>query len=134
MGLFLLFYAVIMLLGIITGALQTGSILPKFNSFPPNFIIGSVILILIYYISTAPPYAWNTLVLLARSGEKCDARIMVFAGYRSTEYALSLIKLKVITDMRRLTPAIISAACMAVTISITKSCLHTKCLIRALFF
>lgn len=54
MGLFLLFYAVIMLLGIITGALQTGSILPKFNSFPPNFIIGSVILILIYYISTAP--------------------------------------------------------------------------------
>ena len=113
----------IMLLGIITGALQTGSILPKFNSFPPNFIIGSVILILIYYISTAPLmlgirwYYWH-------AAEKNVMPVSsVFAGYRSTEYALSLIKLKVITDMRRLTPAIVSAACMAVTISITKKLL-----------
>lgn len=123
MGLFLLFYAVIMLLGIITGALKTGSILPKFNSFPPNFIIGSVILILIYYISTAPLmlgirwYYWHA------AEENVMPVSSVFAGYRSTEYALSLIKLKVITDMRRLTPAIISAACMAVTISITKKLL-----------
>ena len=123
MGLFLLLYAVIMLLGIITGALQTGSILPKFNSFPPNFIIGSVILILIYYISTDPLmlgirwYYWH-------AAEKNVMPVSsVFAGYRSTEYALSLIKLKVITDMRRLTPAIVSAACMAVTISITKKLL-----------
>ena len=112
MGLFLLFYAVIMLLGIITGALQTGSILPKFNSFPPNFIIGSVILML-----GIRWYYWH-------AAEKNVMPVSsVFAGYRSTEYALSLIKLKVITDMRRLTPAIISAACMAVTISITKKLL-----------
>lgn len=123
MGIFLLFYTLIMVLGVITGALQAGTILPQFNSFPPEFVIGSLILVLVYYISTAPLmlgirwYYWHA------AEENVMPVSSVFAGYRSTEYAMSLIRLKVITDMRRLTPAIISAACIAVTVSLAKKLL-----------
>lgn len=123
MGIQLLLYALLILAGIFTGAHEGKSILPVFTSFSPAFIASAVILILSTYILTAPLWVGIKWYFWHASEGNVMPVSSVFAGYRTTECALRFIKLKLITDMRRLTPLTAAVIFIAVDISLTKKML-----------
>ncbi len=118
-GIILLLYTLMLLAGIITGAHDGKTVFPVFVSFPPVFIASVAVLVMLYYIASAPLcigvkwYYWH-----AAEGNVMPVS-SIFAGYRSNECALRFIKLKLLTDMRRATPLVIALLFIIVDISLT---------------
>ena len=101
-GIFLITYLLIILAGRLTGAHTAETLFPVFSSCPPIFIIALCVILAAAYILSAPIYyGTRWFFWQAASGNNMPAS-SVFAGYSSYEQFRLCIKLRVLSDMRRL--------------------------------
>ena len=101
-GIFLITYLLIILAGRLTGAHTAETLFPVFSSCPTIFIIALCVILAAAYILSAPIYyGTRWFFWQAASGNNMPAS-SVFAGYSSYEQFRLCVKLRVLSDMRRL--------------------------------
>lgn len=101
-GLFLMTYLLIILAGRLTGAHTSESLFPVFSSCPPLFIIFVCVILLAAYILSAPIYYGSKWFFWQAAAGNTMPASSVFAGYSSPEQFKLCIKLRVLSDIRRL--------------------------------
>lgn len=101
-GIFLITYLLIILAGRLTGAHTAETLFPVFSACPPSFIIALCVIFAASYILSAPVYyGTRWFFWQAASGNNMPAS-SVFAGYSSLEQFSLCIKLRALSEMRRL--------------------------------
>lgn len=102
-GTFCTFYIAVILAGKLTGAHTADSFLPVFSSYPPAFIAAALLLMLTAYLSVTPLYFGIRWFFWQASGGNIMPLSSLFACYSSSETVLRCLKIKIVTDMRKLT-------------------------------
>ncbi|MGN0638854.1 MAG: DUF975 family protein [Huintestinicola sp.] len=100
-GLFLMTYLLIILAGRVTGAHTSESLFPVFSSFPPLFLVSLCVILLTAYILSAPIYYGSKWFFWQAAAGNTMPASSVFAGYSSTEQFKLCVKLRVLSDIRR---------------------------------
>ena len=101
-GVFLLTYLLIILAGRVSGAHTDQTLFPVFVSCPPAFIIAVCVILFWSYILTAPIYYGTKWFFWQAAGGNTMPASSVFAGYSSFEQFKLCVKLRVLSDIRRL--------------------------------
>lgn len=101
-GLFLITYLLIIIAGRVTGAHTAQTLFPVFISFPLSFIISLCVILLIAYIMSAPIYYGSKWFFWQAAGGNTMPASSVFAGYSSYEQFKLCVKLRFLSDIRRL--------------------------------
>ena len=101
-GVFLITYLLIIIVGRLTGAHTAETLLPVFSSCPPEFIISLCAILLTAYILSAPIYYGTKWFFWQAAGGNTMPASSVFAGYSSFEQFKLCVKLRVLSDIRRL--------------------------------
>lgn len=101
-GIFLITYLLIIVAGRITGAHTADTLFPFFSACPVSFIIALCVILIAAYILSAPIYyGTRWFFWQAASGNNMPAS-SVFAGYSSAEQFSLCVRLRVLSDIRRL--------------------------------
>lgn len=100
-GLFLLTYLLIIIAGRVTGAHTAETLFPVFSSCPPLFIISVCVILLTAYILSAPIYYGSKWFFWQAAAGNTMPASSVFAGYSSSEQFKLCVKLRVLSDIRR---------------------------------
>lgn len=101
-GFFLITYLLIILAGRLTGAHTAETLFPVFSACPGSFVIALCAILAASYILSAPIYyGTRWFFWQAAMGNNMPAS-SVFAGYSSNEQFRLCVKLRVLSDMRRL--------------------------------
>lgn len=101
-GVFLITYLLIILVGRLTGAHTAETLFPVFSSCPPMFILSLCVILLTAYILSAPIYYGSKWFFWQAAGGNTMPASSVFAGYSSFEQFKLCVKLRVLLDIRRL--------------------------------
>lgn len=101
-GFFLMTYLLIILAGRVTGAHTAETLFPVFSSCPPLFIISVCVILLTAYILSAPIYYGSKWFFWQAAAGNTMPASSVFAGYSSPEQFKLCVKLRVLSDIRRL--------------------------------
>ena len=101
-GLFFMTYLLVILAGRLTGAHTADSLFPIFSGCPPLFLISLSIIVLTSYLVSAPIYYGTKWFFWQAAAGNTMPASSVFAGYSSFEQFKLCIKLRVLSDMRRL--------------------------------
>ena len=101
-GLFLMIYLLIILAGRVTGAHTAETLFPVFSSCPALFIISVCVILLAAYILSAPIYYGSKWFFWQAAAGNTMPVSSVFAGYSSFEQFKLCVKLRFLSDIRRL--------------------------------
>lgn len=101
-GFFLMAYLLIIIAGRVTGAHTAESLFPVFSSCPPSFIIALCVILLAGYTLSAPVYYGSKWYFWQAAGGNTMPASSVFAGYSSFEQFKLCVKLRFLSDIRRL--------------------------------
>lgn len=101
-GAFLITYLLIIIAGRLTGAHTAETLLPVFSGCPIEFIISLCTILLFAYVLTAPIYYGTKWFFWQAAGGNTMPASSVFAGYSSFEQFKLCVKLRVLSDIRRL--------------------------------
>ncbi len=101
-GLFFMTYLLVILSGRLTGAHTADSLFPIFSGCPPLFLISLSVIVLTSYLVSAPIYYGTKWFFWQAAAGNTMPASSVFAGYSSFEQFKLCIKLRVLSDMRRL--------------------------------
>ncbi|MGN1106364.1 MAG: hypothetical protein ACI4RH_06900 [Huintestinicola sp.] len=101
-GLFLMVYLLIIIAGRVTGAHSSESLFPVFSFCPPLFIISVCVILVTAYIMSAPIYYGSKWFFWQAAAGNTMPVSSVFAGYSSFEQFKLCVKLRFLSDIRRL--------------------------------
>ena len=101
-GAFLITHLLIIIAGRLTGAHTAETLLPVFSGCPIEFIISLCTILLFAYVLTAPIYYGTKWFFWQAAGGNTMPASSVFAGYSSFEQFKLCVKLRVLSDIRRL--------------------------------
>lgn len=101
-GLFLMTYLLMIAAGRVTGAHTADTLFPVFDSFPPSFILAVCVILAAAYLLSAPVYYGSKWFFWQAAAGNTMPASSVFAGYSSSEQFKLCIKLRVLSDIRRL--------------------------------
>lgn len=101
-GLSLAVYLLIIIAGRVTGAHTNESLFPIFSSCPLPFVIALCVILLTGYILSAPIYYGSKWYFWQAAGGNIMPVSSVFAGYSSFEQFKLCVKLRSLSDIRRL--------------------------------
>lgn len=101
-GLFLMTYLLVIIVGRVTGAHTAETLFPVFSSCPPFFIIPVSVILLTAYLLSAPIYYGSKWYFWQASAGNIMPASSVFAGYSSFEQFKLCVKLRLLSDIRRL--------------------------------
>lgn len=99
---FLITYLLIIIAGRLTGAHTAETLLPVFSGCPIGFIISLCTILLFAYVLTAPIYYGTKWFFWQAAGGNTMPASSVFAGYSSFEQFKLCVKLRVLSDIRRI--------------------------------
>lgn len=123
-GLFLITYLLIIIAGRVTGAHTHESLFPIFSSCPPSFIIALCVILLTAYFLSAPIYYGSRWFFWQAAGGNTMPASSVFAGYSSLEQFKLCIKLRFLSDIRRLPYILIFGTAAIVEVILAKRMLY----------
>lgn len=101
-GLFLITYLLIIIAGRVTGAHTAETLFPVFSSCPPSFILALCVILAAAYFLSAPIYYGSKWFFWQAAAGNTMPASSVFAGYSSFEQFKLCIKLRMLSDIRRL--------------------------------
>ena len=101
-GAFLITHLLIIIAGRLTGAHTAETLLPVFSGCPIEFIISLCTILLFAYVLTAPIYYGTKWFFWQAAVGNTMPASSVFAGYSSFEQFKLCVKLRVLSDIRRL--------------------------------
>lgn len=101
-GVFLITYLLIIFVGRLTGAHTAETLFPVFSSCPPMFIASLCVILISAYILSAPIYYGTKWFFWQAAGGNTMPASSVFAGYSSFEQFKLCVKLRMLSDIRRL--------------------------------
>lgn len=119
-GIFLMTYLLIIIAGRVTGAHTAETLFPVFNSCPPSFIIALCVILAVSYFLSAPIYYGSKWFFWQAAAGNTMPASSVFAGYSSTEQFKLCIKLRFLSDIRRLPYILIFGTAAVVELILAK--------------